>query len=449
MDFIQGALKWNMKENRSKKSGFGKLLSSRKPEWFRCQYRWPKSTGIVSPKTEAAANGTQTTNKLQQRTESRLAIWDVIVIGVGGVGSATAMHLAKAGVRTLGIDQYHPVHDRGSSHGQTRIIRQAYFEHPCYVPLLQRAYELWHDLEQQSNQKLFHRTGLVELGPSDGIVIPGVHSSAATYRLPIEKLTPFEIHQRWPGIKGEDHWEAIVELNAGFLKVERCVQTHLDLAVQNGCKLIHNCSVHQWSSDSREVRVATDYGIEKAAQLVIAGGPWTRSLVPDLSKNLQVFRKHLYWFEPRNNGYREEDGFPCFFHETESGFFYGFPCINGKGVKIARHSGGQPIEAPDPDAAASQITDERDRQLVIDYASQYLPGLGSQLISSASCYYTSTADENFVIDQPANHQNVTVVAGLSGHGFKFASALGEIASQLALGLPMPFDLAPFAIERFE
>ena len=378
-----------------------------------------------------------------------VAIWDVIVIGAGGVGSAAAMHLAKTGARTLGIDQYHAAHDRGSSHGQTRIIRQAYFEHPCYVPLLQRAYDLWNDLEQQSTQKLFHRTGLVEIGPSDGIVIRGVHSSAATHNLPIEKLTASEINQRWPGIKGKDDWEAIIELNAGFLKVEACVQTHLDLAIQHGCNLLHHCNVHQWSSDSHEVKVVTDRGVEKAAQLVIAGGPWTRSLLPQLSTKLQILRKHLYWFQPETDGFREQDGFPCFFHETDNGFFYGFPCFNGDGVKIARHSGGQPIEAPDPDVANPNIRDENDRQLVLDYATNYLPGLGSQLSSSAKCYYTSTPDENFVIDRLPEHQNVTVVAGLSGHGFKFASALGEIASKLALDLPMPFDLAPFAIERFK
>ncbi|MGB1817417.1 MAG: FAD-dependent oxidoreductase, partial [Rubripirellula sp.] len=202
-------------------------------------------------------------------------------------------------------------------------------------------------------------------------------------------------------------------------------------------------------SNSREVKVVTDRGVEKAAKLVIAGGPWTRSLIPALSSKLQILRKHLYWFRPSRNGFREQDGFPCFFHETANGFFYGFPCFNGTGVKIARHSGGQPIEAPDTDTANSPVLDESDQQLVVDYASNYLPGLGSQVISTASCYYTSTPDENFVIDQLPDHPNVTVVAGLSGHGFKFTSALGEVASQLALNQTMPFDLAPFAIKRLE
>jgi len=383
-----------------------------------------------------------------------LAVWDVIVIGAGGVGSATAMHLAKTGARTLGIDQFPPAHARGSSHGQTRIIRQAYFEHPCYVPLLKRAYDLWGELEQHTNQKLFHRTGLVEIGPTDGIVIPGVLRSASTHDLPIERLTPADIRERWPGIHGNDDWEAVIEQNAGFLKVEQCVEAHLEMATHHGCDLVHNCGVHQWSSDLGEVRVVTDHGVEVAAHLVIAGGPWTRSLIPELSTRLKLLRKHLHWFQPESNGFREKDGFPCFFHETANGFFYGFPCFNGTGVKIARHSGGQPIDAPDLDSSNGNTLDgntmdDEDRKLVIDYANDHLPGLGSRLVKSAKCYYTSTPDEHFVIDQLPDHDNVSVVAGLSGHGFKFASVLGEIASNLALGKDIPFDIEPFAIQRFK
>jgi monomeric sarcosine oxidase len=379
-----------------------------------------------------------------------MAIWDAIVIGAGGVGSAAAMHLAKSGARVLGIDQYQPAHDRGSSHGQTRIIRQAYFEHPSYVPLLRRAYELWDELEQNSNRKLFHRTGLVELGPIDGVVIPGVLRSAKTYSLPIETLLPAEVTERWPGIRGNHDWQAVIEKNAGFLKVEECVQTHLDLARQFGCKLMHNCKVHQWKAGPRGVKVVTDQGSEQAAHLLVAGGPWSQTLVPALSGKLRVLRKHLYWFEPERSGFEETDGFPCFFHETSNGFFYGFPSLNGSGVKVARHSGGQPIEQPDNDAAADDFddTDMQDQQLVSDYVREYLPGLGNRLLKRAKCYYTSTPDEHFVIDHLPDQSNVTIVAGLSGHGFKFTSVLGEIASQLAQGTKSTLDIGPFGIARF-
>jgi len=379
-----------------------------------------------------------------------MAIWDVIVIGAGGVGSAAAMHLAKSGARVLGIDQYQPAHDRGSSHGQTRIIRQAYFEHPSYVPLLRRAYELWDELEQNSNRKLFHRTGLVELGPIDGVVIPGVLRSAKTYSLPIEPLLPAEVTERWPGIRGNHDWQAVIEKNAGFLKVEECVQTHLDLARQFGCKLMHNCKVHQWKAGPKGVKVVTDQGSEQAAHLLVAGGPWTQTLIPELANNLKVLRKHLYWFQPGRSGFEETDGFPCFFHETPNGFFYGFPSLNGSGVKVARHSGGQTIDQPDTgsDSEGVDETDVQDQQLVTDYVREYLPGLGDRLLKRVKCYYTSTPDEHFVIDHLPDQPNVTIVAGLSGHGFKFTSVLGEIASQLSQGTKSTLDIGPFRIARF-
>lgn len=377
-----------------------------------------------------------------------MAVWDAIVLGAGGVGSATAMHLSKSGARTLAVDQYPPAHANGSSHGQTRIIRQAYFEHPCYVPLLQRAYDLWHQLEASTSQKLFHRTGLVELGPRDGIVIPGVLQSAKEYSLPIEELSPSTIHERWPGLRGDEKWGGVIEQNAGFLRVEQCVQAHLDTAKRHGCQFLHDCTVLDWTSDQNEVKVFTDRGVETAARLVIAAGSWTRSLFPILSPHLRILRKYLYWFKPEKESFREQNGFPCFFHETPQGFFYGFPCFNGTGVKLARHSGGQLIESPDSSSTKRKPQDDQDRRLVIEYANQYLPGLGSNMTSTAKCYYTSTPDEHFVIDRAPGHPNVTVVAGMSGHGFKFASALGELASQMALNTEIPFDLTPFTIRRF-
>ena len=170
--------------------------------------------------------------------------WDVIVLGLGGVGSSAAYHLAAAGLKVLGIDQFAPVHDQGSSHGHTRVIRQAYFEHPAYVPLLRRAYELWDQVEQQTNRELFHRTGLVEIGPSDGIVIPGVKNSAATHGLQIETMSMTELPKRWPAIQGDRSWEVVIESNAGYLRVEDCVAAHLELASRHGAVLRHGETVH-------------------------------------------------------------------------------------------------------------------------------------------------------------------------------------------------------------
>lgn len=391
-----------------------------------------------------------------------MANWDVIVIGLGGVGSAAAYHLARAGHRVLGLDQYEPVHAYGSSHGLTRIIRQAYFEHPSYVPLLQRAYELWDDLEQASGQRLFHRTGLVEIGPADGIVIPGVLRSAAEHQLDIESLTIDEVGRRWPGLAGpglldsqpgpsgaklQTDWRAVIEHNAGYLRVEACVETHLQLAQQHSATLKFRQRVRRWTIDGDGVTVSTDEGVQRAAHLVVACGAWSQPMLGKLGMPLRVLRKHLYWYQPQQTGCTEREGFPCFFHETPAGYFYGFPATDGAGdsagVKVARHSGGTEIDAPTP----THPSDPADQALVEDYLRDFLPGVGTDLIDQQGCYYTVTPDEHFILDRHPEQDQVTIVAGLSGHGFKFTSVLGELAGKLASGEPTMLDTSLLRIDR--
>ena len=373
-----------------------------------------------------------------------MASWDVIVIGLGGVGSAATYHLAAAGHRVLGIDQYPLAHDRGSSHGKTRIIRQAYFEHPAYVPLLRRAYELWDDIERRANQKLFYRTGLVEMGPADGVVIAGVLRSAAEHNLSVEQLPVSEIMRRWPGIVGHHDWHAVIEHNAGFLKVEDCVRAHHQLALQAGASCLHGVTVKAWEADGSGIQVVTDQGVERADRLVVAGGPWNAVMLAAVHPYLQVLRKHQYWFEADQPGYEEQEGFPCFFHETPAGLFYGFPSIDGSGVKVARHSGGERLHEPQ---ASDHPPDQLDRALVDTYVATYLPGVSRRQIAEAGCYYTMTPDEHFILDVHPEQPQVTIVAGLSGHGFKFTSVLGEIASQLAISGSTTQSISLFALDR--
>ncbi len=354
--------------------------------------------------------------------------WDVIVVGLGGVGSAAAYHLSRAGKRVLGIDQYPPVHAHGSSHGKTRIIRQAYFEHSDYVPLLRRAYVLWDDLCEQTNERLFVRTGLVEMGPSDGVVIPGVLRSAREHNLEVEEISVDEVHRRWPQLAAACQMQAVIEANAGYLKVEACVAAHLRLADQAGATLVHETPVVQWQADGDGVVVSTPRDNYRAARLIVAAGAWTTQILSEIGVPLQVLRKHQYWYQPTSAGFHQREGFPCFFHETPAGYFYGFPAFDEVGVKIARHSGGTPINVP----AENLPCDEADRRLAEQYSMEYLPGLGTSLINQSGCYYTVTPDEHFVVGLHPQHAQVVVVAGLSGHGFKFTSVLGELASQLAI-----------------
>lgn len=371
--------------------------------------------------------------------------WDLIVLGLGGVGSAAAHHAARAGLRVLGIDQYPPVHNHGSSHGNTRVIRQAYFEDPAYVPLLRRAYALWQALEQAAGQPLFVRTGLVEIGPADGVVVPGVRQSAAQYGLEIEELSIDQIQNRWPGLSLNANLAAVFEPNGGYLRVESCVAAHLQCAVQHGAVCRHNETVQTWSAHNDRVVVVTDRDCYTAARLIVAAGPWSLQVLSGLGVPLQVLRKHQYWFKTAHGGYDRDAGFPCFFFELPNGYFYGFPSIDGSGVKVCRHSGGNSVEIP---TGNEHPADAEDFRLVQGFVTEHLPGVTTQLQSQSGCYYTMSTDENFLIDILPEHPNVVVIAGLSGHGFKFTSVLGEIAAQLATGDTHDWDLELFRIGRF-
>ncbi|NND96529.1 MAG: N-methyl-L-tryptophan oxidase [Pirellulaceae bacterium] len=353
--------------------------------------------------------------------------WDVIVIGLGGVGSSAAFHLAKTGRKVLGIDQFAPVHDRGSSHGRTRVIRQAYFEHPDYVPLLRRAYRLWKELEQESGQRLYQRTGIVEIGPADGVVVPGVLQSARDHDLNVQQLQMSEVTSRWPVLRGDHDWTAVIESDAGFLRVESCVDAHLSLARASGCVCLHNQSVRKWQVDGSHISVTTDDGTQYCRHLVVASGAWSGPLLGRYGVPLTVLRKYQYWFATDDARFDLASEFPCFFFETPQGYFYGFPRLDNSGVKVSRHSGGRVLS----DATIPvRDVDEPDAQLVCEFNKQYTLGLESPPRDRSGCFYTVTPDEHFIVDQLPDTPAVNVVAGLSGHGFKFTSVLGEMVAQM-------------------
>lgn len=352
--------------------------------------------------------------------------YDVIVVGLGGVGSSAAYQLAKSGRSVLGLDLHQPPHSHGSSHGRTRVIRQAYFEHPSYVPLLQRAYSDWDEVEQASGETVFHRTGLIEIGPDNGVVIPGVRSSAKQYQLPIEELTMAEASRRYPGIAGPSEWSVIREVNAGYLDVERCVQVHLSLAQRLGAELHYGEPMLSWDAKQSGVSVVTDQNRYQAGSLVLAGGPWAHEWLASHGIPLKILRKHLYWFDVSDRTY-DEPAFPCYFFETPSGYFYGTPHDPGLGLKLARHSGGQVVASM---SGQQHQPDHDDQQLCQDFIRDCLPAASTKLNHWAGCYYTCTPDEHFVVDTLPGSPQVTLVAGLSGHGFKFTSALGAVAAEL-------------------
>jgi sarcosine oxidase len=372
---------------------------------------------------------------------------DVIVLGTGGVGSTALYHLASRGVRVLGLDQHPPAHDKGSSHGETRIIRKAYFEHADYVPLLHRAYQLWDDLQLRSGRRdLFERTGLLQIGPENGVVIDGVLTSAAKHGLQVQKLSAAESLYRFPQYAVPEDCVAAYEADAGFLRVEECVREHLRLAQQMGAELQTGVVVRDWHATADGVEVETSEGSFHAGALVITAGAWAPTLLASLGIPMKVLRKPLFWLQSTNSAHLQQAGCPCFFYELPEGQFYGFPELtNGCGVKMACHTGGEVVADP---ATVDRQLNPQDLALVQSFAASCLLQVNGALVKESTCLYTMSPDEHFIVDHHPGHANVVFAAGLSGHGFKFASVLGEILADLALEQRTDLPAEFLSLSRF-
>lgn len=359
--------------------------------------------------------------------------WDVIVVGAGGVGSAVLSALARRGVSALGIDRFNPPHDRGSTHGDTRVIRMAYFEHPHYVPLLRAAYDGWARLEAATGQRLYVERGVIEAGPEDGVVVPGVLASAASHGLEVEKLSAFEARARFPSLGVPEGMSAVFERRAGFLWVERCVEAALGEARAAGAELLTDAEVTAIEREGSGWCVKTSRGDRRAARVIIAPGAWAKDLLGELGVRFEVRRKSLFWLDAA-----DDSAAPVFLFETPDGVFYGFPPLGGQGLKVAEHSGGHVLRDP---LVVDRSIDAREQDRVLAFAQRYLRGVRPEIRRHATCLYTMTPDEHFIVDQHPGRPGVVLIAGLSGHGFKFASALGEIAADLALEgrSPLPID----------
>lgn len=367
--------------------------------------------------------------------------FDLIVLGTGGVGSAALYLAAKRGLRCLGVDAFPPAHAFGSSHGETRIIRQAYYEHTDYVPLALAAYEHWHSLEQEAAQQVFVQCGLLQVGPSEGEVLRGVRESVRRYNLAVEELSRAELGRRFPGFCVPEGMDGIYEATAGYLHVERAVAIQLTLAQCHGAGLETGQRVVRFSGSNQNdgsVEIETTSGERySAARLIITAGAWAAQLLPGLRQSLTVLRKPLFWFPVVEPSLRPAES-PAFLYEMPEGVFYGFPPIDGR-MKIAEHSGGQPV--PDPLTVERSIL-PADLPLLERFIADQLPGLDLTPVDHSVCMYTMSPDAHFIVDRHPEFPQVTFAAGLSGHGFKFTGALGQALVELAVdgatGLPVQF-----------
>ena len=369
---------------------------------------------------------------------------DVIVVGGGGMGAAAAYHLATRGRRVIVLERFAVGHDRGSSHGLTRIIRLAYFEHPLYVPLLGRAFELWRALEALSNEQLLHVTGSLDVGAPGSLVFEGSRRSCLEHGLRHEVLSGAALRQRFPAWHLEDSAAAVFQPDGGFLLPERCVLAHAAGARAAGAAIHEHEPVDGWEVRGDAVRVRTAQRSYEAGQLVLAAGAWMGSLLPELAGLMRPERQVLGWFGIAERARFAPARFPVFVHEAEEGIFYGFPEFDVPGFKIGRyHHLAQPAD-PDRIDRECRADDEAALRTAV---SRYFPDANGPLLRSAVCMFTNTPDEHFIIDRHPVHPAVLVVSPCSGHGFKFCSVVGEIVAELVVGGAAAFDLAPFRLAR--
>jgi sarcosine oxidase len=352
---------------------------------------------------------------------------DVIVAGLGAHGSSAAYRLAARGASVLGFDRFARGHTLGSSGGLSRIIRLSYYEHPDYVPLLRRAWTLWRELERESGETLLTETGGLYAGEPNGELVAGALKSARTHQLDHEVLGATALRTRYPLFEWPDGWLGVFERQAGWLAPELCIETHLRLAEESGATLRFDEPIERWESTDDGVRVTTGTGTYEAKQLVIAAGPWVSQLAPSLAGELSVERNVLLWFEPT----AERDAFarlPVYIVGDTDRIFYGFPYIEGQGVKVAGLHFGDRADPDTVDRTPSAADEERVRA----WLRRRMPLANGEKRDAKVCMYTNTPDANFIVDRLADDPNVVVASACSGHGFKFSSVIGEILADLVL-----------------
>lgn len=375
--------------------------------------------------------------------------YDVIIVGLGAMGSATAFHLARRRLRVLGLEQFDIPHARGSSHGQSRMIRLAYYEHPDYVPLLRRAYDLWDELSSLTNQPLLHRTGGIYMGPSTGHVVSGALRAAREHNLSHEPLSHADLRQRYPMFSLPEDYAGVFEPAAGFLLPERCVAAHAELALRHGARLQSHEPVLDWSATPTSVTVRTSLGTYHAARLIFTAGPWTARLLSSLSVPLVVTRQTMGWVWPDDPAPLTLGRFPVWgIEQPDSSLAYGFPVLPNSdvpGLKLARHAPGTSV---DPNTISREIT-AADRAEISGILSRYFPTLiNAPTLSIRTCMYTNSPDGHFLIDRLPGHPNVLLAAGFSGHGFKFAPVIGQALADLAADHRTALPVSFLSLSRF-
>jgi len=377
---------------------------------------------------------------------SHAMTYDVIVIGLGGMGSATSATLARRGQKVLGLEQFDRGHAMGSSHGHSRIIRTAYFEHPNYVPMCRAAFSLWYDLEQRHGRQFLIDCPCLTIGTPDSELVTGVRSAAKRHHLEMESLDHEELRRRYPQFHVPDSYVGVLEQAAGILLVDDCVRTLQQEAIAHGADLRFGEPVVEWKVVADGVAVRTQWETLTARQLVVTAGPWARQVLADLQLPLTVMRQTPMWFPPGDAAAFRRDRFPIFIADTELGHFYGMPMLDQRGIKCAQHYGAS--ELPSPNGIKREV-DDADECRVRKYLQRFISGAAGPRSDGSVCLYTLTPDRHFIIDRHPLYPQVVIAAGFSGHGFKFAPVVGEVLADWVMGRECRFDMAMFSTTRFD
>jgi len=359
--------------------------------------------------------------------------YDVIVVGVGSMGSAACYYLAKAGIKVLGIEQFKLPHEKGSHTGESRFVRMAYFEDPKYVPLLKKAYQNWEHLEEASGKHLFHKTGIVYFGETGSVQTEGVKKSSTLHDLPIEFLNNEERKHRFGQFSIPEDFECLFEANAGYVQPELTIETYVELARDLGAKILIKEQVLNWQYKDETIHCQTKKDLYIAKKIIFTAGAWTQQLLPELSNKLQATQQALMWFKPERIEPFLSDVFSCWSitDPNYTGMFYGFPIVDRKDplIKIAYHAHGLDILPDQKVEHASPIEMEPIEFLL----KKYLSAFSGEIVYTKTCLYNYSPDEDFIIDflDPYN-KAVIVACGFSGHGFKFVPMIGQLLKDLAL-----------------
>ncbi len=374
------------------------------------------------------------------------AQYDAIVIGVGAMGSATVYELAKRGLRVLGLEKFDIPGDQGSSHGINRIIRLAYYEDPSYVPLMRRAYELWHEIESRAGENLLYTTGSIDTDTEDGEVFTGSLKSCQIHDIPHEVLTAAETNERFPGYRLPEGHLSLLQPDGGFLLAERSIVSYANIASELGAEIHARESVEGWEeTGSGSVRVTTDRGEYEAGSLVVTAGAWSEKLLPGLSGLAVPERQALAWLQPETPADFAPERFPVFNALFEEGRYYGFPVFGIPGFKIGRYH--HLDEQTDADEVDRSVHAE-DEAILRAAVKRYFPLANGPVMSMKTCMFTNSPDEHFIIGSPPGLPQVSFAAGFSGHGFKFASVIGEIMADLTVDRKTQHDISLFSPDRF-